>query len=547
MASHRITVADLFRLPVMKDCYFLAGVEGSQKRHISRVSVMDAPDAANWMHGEELILTSGYAMRDNPMGLKELLVELNEKKASGMGIKLGRFIDSLPEEVIAAADELEFPLFCIPAGYAFSDIITPVMGMILYRQSDSLDKQTSRLLYQDHVSRSFLELMISGGGLNVILQHLKTLINLDVVFFDYQTQSFLATDENSQFHARIASTPRRDSQELFHSISIDLAKEHYGRILIDHPRDMNLPENLGWSLDYAKIAILLHIQKENAAKEAKLRYKDNFLQGLLLRHIHRKDDIDEYLFILGPSFLPPYVVIVVDIDNIGSYPKMTSISDSVENPLSLREGLWTSLNNFLNMYFGRVHYTTIGGKQVSLISLSPDAKEKSLILDKLLRQFKTNFSTEGGRTISMAVGSIVNEISQISTSYKQASSCLDFAKTTGSRDSLFFWDKLGLLRLLITTSNKGEVKYFVDQYLGKLNTLKPAVALEYLETLDALSRNGWNLKSSSAELHIHYNTLRYRLKQIAEVVPFDIDNPEVRLELLIALKLYLVNKEMHFF
>ena len=80
MASHRITVADLFRLPVMKDCYFLAGVEGSQKRHISRVSVMDAPDAANWMHGEELILTSGYAMRDNPMGLKELLVELNEKK-----------------------------------------------------------------------------------------------------------------------------------------------------------------------------------------------------------------------------------------------------------------------------------------------------------------------------------------------------------------------------------------------------------------------------------------------------------------------------------
>lgn len=547
MLNHRITVAELFKNPVMKKCYFLAGVEGAEKRLVSRVSIMDAPDSANWMRGEELLLTSGYAMRDNPLGINDLVMDLNSKKVSGLGIQLGRFINSLPEEVITTADDLEFPLFCIPVDYAFSDILNPVMSVILNKQSDSFEKQASRLMFQDYVSRSFLELMISGGGLKIILQHLKTLINVEVAFFDYQAQSFMTTDENSQFYEGIISSPRRGSQEMFHSIPIDLAKEHYGRILIDYPKQKAIPDNWKWPLDYAKIAILLHIQKENATKEAKLRYKDNFLQGLLLRHIHRKDDIDEYSFILGSAFLPPYVVVVADIDNIGSYPKVVSIADSVENPLSLREGLWSSLYNFLNMYFGRVHYTTIGGKQVSLISLSPDEKEKFIILEKLLKQFKINFSTEGGRTISLAVGSVVCEISQIATSYKQAASCIDFAKTTGSRDALFVWEKLGLLRLLINTSNKGEVEHFVDQYLGKLNTLKPAVASEYLETLDALSRNGWNLKSTASAMHIHYNTLRYRLKQIAQIISLDMENPEVRMELQIALKLYFLNKELQFF
>jgi purine catabolism regulator len=547
MTRKDLTVSDILNIPVLKGCKILAGAGGTAKRVVSRVSVMDSPDAASWMWGGELLLTTGYVVRDNPLSLKFIIEELCRRNVAALGIKLGRFLTSLPDEILAAAEYLDFPLLCIPGHLAFSDILGPVICQINIKQNESSEKQTSRLLFQDHVSRSFLELMLAGGGVKSILHHLRSLVNVDVAFFDRFSGVWVSPEEDSHFVESISSVPSRSLRETFHSFPLDLDEENYGHIIIDHPRGAPFPENWHWSLDYAKIAILLNIQKENARKEARLRYKDNFLQGLVLGHINRQEDIHEYLFVLGPEFLPPFVVILGDIDTEGGSSKVTGISGSVDDPVSLREGIWISLYNFLGAYFGRVHSTMVGERHVSLVSLNPAPGEKIQLLEKLLRQFKGNFPSERGKTFSIVVGGSVRDIGRISSSFRQASICMDFARATGSTDALFVWEKMGLLRLLMNTSNREEIRIYVDQYLGTFGSLKPSVAREYIETLYVLCRNGWNLRSSAAEMHLHYNTLRYRIRQISEIVSFDIEDPETRQELLIALNLYFANKDLHIF
>jgi purine catabolism regulator len=107
------------------------------------------------------------------------------------------------------------------------------------------------------------------------------------------------------------------------------------------------------------------------------------------------------------------------------------------------------------------------------------------------------------------------------------------------------------MRLLIATANnkanQEEIKSFIDQYLGRLKDLPPQESSRQIETLEVLLKHGWNLKAAAKDMHLHYNTVRYRLKALSQLIPIDLENPEARVEICIALKLYQLNKILRVF
>ena len=62
----------------------------------------------------ELLLTTAYAIRDSPEDFVNLLQKLNERGASGLGIKLGRYWAEIPEIALLEADRLGLPLIELP-------------------------------------------------------------------------------------------------------------------------------------------------------------------------------------------------------------------------------------------------------------------------------------------------------------------------------------------------------------------------------------------------------------------------------------------------
>jgi purine catabolism regulator len=59
-----------------------------------------------------------------------------------------------------------------------------------------------------------------------------------------------------------------------------------------------------------------------------------------------------------------------------------------------------------------------------------------------------------------------------------------------------------------------------------------------LQTLSAYFTHHGNLSQTAEALFIHRNTLQYRMDRIAEISGFDLDNPETRLAVQLALKAY---------
>jgi len=60
---------------------------------------------------------------------------------------------------------------------------------------------------------------------------------------------------------------------------------------------------------------------------------------------------------------------------------------------------------------------------------------------------------------------------------------------------------------------------------------------ELVETLEGFFECHGNLSQTAARLHIHRNTLAYRIEQISTIAQLDLDDPDARFSLQLALKL----------
>lgn len=97
-------------------------------------------------------------------------------------------------------------------------------------------------------------------------------------------------------------------------------------------------------------------------------------------------------------------------------------------------------------------------------------------------------------------------------------------------------DDLGLLRILDTSNDGARLERYVDEWLGPLITHDRQHHSDLVRTLAVYLDSGGNYDRASSALIIHRSTLRYRLSRIRQVSGRDINDPESRLNLHIAIR-----------
>jgi len=99
------------------------------------------------------------------------------------------------------------------------------------------------------------------------------------------------------------------------------------------------------------------------------------------------------------------------------------------------------------------------------------------------------------------------------------------------------FDDLGLYQLLFGLRDLPGVAEFHRRMLGPLIEHDRRTGGELLRTLDAYLSVGCSPTAAAERLHLHRNGLLYRLQRIREIVPVDLDDPERRLALHLALRI----------
>ena len=97
---------------ILNPAKLIAG-ESGLSRYVSWFHIVEVVEDFNVFHGNELLITTGFNIGDDPDRQVELLENLNGKNISALLIKKGYYINEISEKVIKRSNELSLPLFSI--------------------------------------------------------------------------------------------------------------------------------------------------------------------------------------------------------------------------------------------------------------------------------------------------------------------------------------------------------------------------------------------------------------------------------------------------
>lgn len=120
--------------------------------------------------------------------------------------------------------------------------------------------------------------------------------------------------------------------------------------------------------------------------------------------------------------------------------------------------------------------------------------------------------------------------------YDEAEQALLLGRQLFGPRSFTAFSDLGVYRLLLELRSSEELRSFYHQTLGALAEHDRANGGELLHTLDGYFAALGNLHQAAEQLHIHRNTLIYRLRRITEISGLSLKRAEDVLALQIALK-----------
>lgn len=107
---------------------------------------------------------------------------------------------------------------------------------------------------------------------------------------------------------------------------------------------------------------------------------------------------------------------------------------------------------------------------------------------------------------------------------------------------MFFYDQIGIYRLLFSISSNNEAIEFCDKYVKPLQQYDDQHHANLIETLQSIINCGWNLKLASEKLFLHYNSVKYRFQKICDLLEIDLRDNSRHTEIELALKIYLIQK-----
>ena len=177
------------------------------------------------------------------------------------------------------------------------------------------------------------------------------------------------------------------------------------------------------------------------------------------------------------------------------------------------------------------YITAVDETSVIIIkSVEADAEHEDLmaVADTIVAMI----NAEAMLNVKVAFGTVVQELKDVSKSYKEAKLALDVGKIFYAEKSVVAYSTLGIGRLIYQLPIN-LCKIFIDEIFG--DNLPLNFDDETLTTINKFFDNNLNVSETSRQLFVHRNTLVYRIEKIQKTTGLDLRNFEDALTFKIAL------------
>lgn len=348
--------------------------------------------------------------------------------------------------------------------------------------------------------------MISSQVIRSSIEDLKAISKIDLSVWDLEGKVVAATFESEditpELIAGFAHSPA-DSQVM---------GAHHLMKVLDEEEVLYILDAKGGSEDTYMLGKIAVSQLQHLIVAYKERYdRNNFFQNLLLDNM-----------------------LLVDIYNRA---KKLHIEASVRRAVFLieadreKDSAATELLN--GMFSAQVgdYVTAVDESNVILIK-ELEANEDYSKLDQIANTIVDMMNMEAMTNVRVAYGTIVNELKEVSKSYKEAKMALDVGKIFYAERKVTAYNTLGIGRLIYQLPIN-LCRIFIDEIFG--SNVPSELDDETLTTINKFFENNLNVSETSRQLYVHRNTLVYRIEKLEASTGLDIRTFEDALTFKIAL------------
>jgi purine catabolism regulator len=479
------------------------------------VTLKPTPPGFESLKGGELALVGAGVGPRLGVPLSRLLTSIAERGVSAICL-----LGQAPPEARERAAALEIPLLQLPPQSNLPALEARVSRLITEGQV--------RLYQQDReLSRVLMELALAGKGVATILKKLKALTGRETALLGrhFEPLSPLAEERVEwlkQAQPQALGRLRRPSTTAAHPpvIGLKLTAEltcFLGPVLVGSEAEgylaligPQLQDADRLAVRMGALALAIEMARRRAARETEDRLQVEVVEALISGDFPSPQTITERARRLGLDLSRPYVALALQVKG-SPYREGTMAREAAS---ALREA-WC-------------HCRGDG-----LVVLHPVAASANL--RGLGREVARKLSSCLEGTVSVGVGRSYPGPEGIRLSFQESERALALGVRLFGAGSVTFFADLGVYRLLFSLAPGGELAAFCQEYLGRLAEHDRKRGGGLMRTLEAWLRHGTVAQTARA-LHVHRNTILYRLERIQDITGLDLEDEETRLNLYVAVR-----------
>lgn len=471
---------------------------------IRRISILEYP-IENFVRPDEIVLSTALVVRDDPTMFRQFITDIYNSKASALALSFPKDVNPLDNEILEYINNLNMPVITLPWDAKFSLIVEQVLHQLW-----STENKTRNSL--EELQKKLLDSYISGGSLDDAALIISQNLFCNVIISD--------SNDNERSGSIYNPSEEYNGGKEIH-IELRSLDRLYGHlILYGFESTYSTEQNLFMIEKYVQLPLTLWFDKEWVASSVQMQIKDNFIWKLSTSQYSSVDELLENAEDLGfKTDCMYYSIVGRFISSKHSDNDSYSISLMEKRQLKISESKIKQQVIDTASNLGYHIMTTYHDYDLVIYLEAKDNCTLESFLDELDESFKhilPDFICTWG------FDSQAEKINNLNSKYKNASLALQTvfsAKIPTYRSS---FQSSNSQRFLSLITSIPQIRELSAEILKPLTDYDLEHDSELLMTLAAFCKCNGRINETSREIHLHRQSLLYRLEKIESILDMDL-------------------------
>ena len=497
------------------------------------------PTARLEIMGGELLLISMQMLQTFDPNLTTLAIirRFAESKVSAIAIEYPYIKDD--PQLIELADSYQIALIALPDGQSFPSIERAVNATIANQSAQysqrimEIQRMLTRHVAENKSLRGLLQQVMRVTAKSVMV-HDENGNRLEEVYYYPTRRSQPPTFESAEVNQFMewiqtyqATNQSIDFSPLGYTAVLKLERRTVGYLTLITSQQ-SLTEFDRSVLTYSADICAIEMSKKRAIETAVEQTRGDWVQMWL-----SSSPSDDDLTVMrarqaGFDVDTTFVVVMFQADSTSpSSSYLEGLSKFIRDDFSRRE-----LNGAVGVYVD------------VLVALYPLQNEMlPTRMESMIEEVRSQLADRiPNGWVGAGVSRNITGVRGLRDGYREARDALRISSELGLRRQVTLYSDLKLYQLLLVMKEKSfdEMTRFHKDTLSALLEHDERKQGELMRTLIGFFDANGNLAKAAIDLDVHRNTLVYRLERIAELTHLDLDDPDSRLVLHLALKIHRV-------